>query len=109
MKAITAKTLFFVLGFALCSALSTGSAAPTAALAHDIATPAAPPNENLPKATLDTAPEGPMGKVGPGDMLTTPKSREELQKEMVDRERDPAAMDKQMDKTESGLGLRDKR
>ncbi|SBW04066.1 exported hypothetical protein [uncultured delta proteobacterium] len=105
MKAIIAKTPCF----ALCFALLLGVSAPTAALAHGLVNPATAPNENLPKVKLDTTPEGPMGQVGPGDMLTTPKSREELQKEMVDRERDPAAMDKQMDKTESELGLRGKR
>lgn len=95
MKAAIPKTL--------CFALLLGVSVPMSAFAHDLVDPATPPDEILPKVKLDPTPEGPMGKVGPGDMLTTPKSREKLQKEMTDRGTNPAAMDKQMDKTEKEL------
>ncbi|MCC8194232.1 MAG: hypothetical protein LIP28_06275 [Deltaproteobacteria bacterium] len=52
---------------------------------------------------------GPMGHVGPGDMLTTPTQRLRLEEERIERQNDPAAMDEQLDQTERELGLNGRR
>ena len=55
------------------------------------------------------APAGPMGHLGPGDMLTTPAERERLEKEQRERQHNPAAMDRQMDRTENELEMEGRR